>query len=324
MNDSGEKILLIINPKAGRSGAEKLAGKLAARLEEGGALVTRILTSEPGHARRIAFSQGADYDCLVACGGDGTLSEVIGGLMQLESRPDVGFLPVGSTCDIARTFRLPAQPRKAAQVILEGTPFPVDIGRVEGSPSQMREDLPEGVVPSDPSRLPDSFTYVASFGAFTETSYATRRRLKKTLGHLAYLLTGLQSVSRIRPYDVSVSLDGTDYSGSYIFGGVLNSFSVGGLVKLDDVLFNDGLFEVLLVKPPHNVGQTAKLLALLLRRKTGDAIIRRRASEIVFGCQEALSFTLDGEYGGSRTEWTLRNSRQAVRLRVPAAPGTRI
>lgn len=323
MSGTGQKILVIINPNAGRFGATELAAKLCGELRQAGTVVREVFTAGRGDAREIAFTEAPAYEVVVACGGDGTLSEVISGLMRLRFPPDVGFLPIGSTCDIARTFKLPSDPRKAAQGILTGIPFPVDIGRVHGSRPLIRRDLPEGVAPDSPDQVPDYFSYVTSFGAFTETSYATRRRLKKTLGHFAYILTGLQSVGSIRPFDTTVLLDGADYSGSYIFGGVLNSFSVGGMVKLDDVVFNDGLFEVLLVKPPRNAGQTAQLISHLLRRKTSEAIIRRRASEIIFRFKEAVPFTVDGEYGGSRTDWQIQNIKQAIRLRLQSPPGTR-
>lgn len=323
MSGTGLKILVIINPNAGRFGATELAAKLCGELRQAGAVVREVFTAGRGDAREIAFTEAPAYGLVVACGGDGTLSEVISGLMRLRFPPDVGFLPIGSTCDIARTFKLPSDPRKSAQGILTGIPFPVDIGRVHGSRPLIRRDLPEGVAPDSPDQVPDYFSYVTSFGAFTETSYATRRRLKKTLGHFAYVLTGLQSLGGIRPFDTTVLLDGADYSGSYIFGGVLNSFSVGGMVKLDDVVFNDGLFEVLLVKPPRNAGQTAQLISHLLRRKTSDAMIRRRASEIIFRFKEAVPFTVDGEYGGSRTDWQIQNIKQAIRLRIQSPPGTR-
>lgn len=321
MNGTGEKILVIINPNAGRYGATELAAELCGQLRQAGAVVREVFTTARGDAREIAFTQGPSHQVVVACGGDGTLSEVISGLMRLRFPPDVGFLPIGSTCDIARTFKLPGKPLKAAQVILNGIPYPIDIGRIQGSLPLIRQDLPPGVAPEDPGQLPDYFSYVTSFGAFTEASYATRRRLKKALGHFAYVLTGLQSVGSIRPFQTTVLLDGADYSGSYIFGGVLNSASVGGLVKLDDVIFNDGLFEVLLVRPPRNVGQTARLVSQLMRQKTGDAIIRRRASHITFRFGKAVPFTVDGEYGGSRTDWQIHNIKQAIRLRVQSLPG---
>ncbi len=323
MNGVGQNILVIINPNAGRYGASELAGKLCGELRKAGSSVREVFTTGIGDAREIAFTQGPAHDIVVACGGDGTLSEVVSGLMRPGFPPHVGFLPIGSTCDMARTFKLPSEPLKAARSILAGIPFAIDIGRVHGSQPQIRHDLPEGISPSRPEQLPAYFTYVASFGAFTETSYATRRHLKKALGHFAYLLTGLQSVGRIRPHETTVLLDGVDYSGSYIFGGVLNSFSVGGLVKLNDVVFDDGLFEVLLVKPPRNLGQTAKLVSRILQRKTSDDMIRRRAHDIIFRFKEPVSFTVDGEYGGSRTDWELNNIKQAIRLRVPSAPGTR-
>lgn len=316
-----QKVLLIVNPKAGREEAPAAADRLSRELERLGARTHLLYTEGKGDARDLARDLAGDYDLVVACGGDGTFSEVISGLMALESAPQVGFLPVGSTCDVARTFQLSANPVKAAQDMVQGIAYAIDIGQVGGSPPSLRQDLPPEVVPEDPRLLPGHFSYVASFGAFTEASYATRRQLKKVLGHFAYVLKGLQSLASIQTVQTSVLLDGVDYSGAYIFGGVVNSFSVGGMVKLDDVLFDDGYFEVLLVKPPHNLGQTAKLISLLLRQKTGDRIIRRRARDIQFSFPQPVSFTIDGEYGGCRTEWTIKNIPRALKLRVLKAPG---
>jgi YegS/Rv2252/BmrU family lipid kinase len=320
MSEVTEKILVIINPNAGKYGATQKAEQLCKALKASGAFVQSRATEGIGHARDIVSQEASHYDLVVACGGDGTLSEVVSGLMRLDTPPDVGFLPVGSTCDIARNFRLPSHPQKAAHVLLKGIAYPLDIGRVTGSVPELRDDLPEGVVPDETELLPDHFSYVTSFGAFSETSYATKRELKKSLGHFAYVLTGLQSVPHIHPVETKVTLDGDDYSGAYIFGGVLNSYSVGGMVKIDQVSFNDGLFEVLLVKPPKNMGQIARLLSLLLRRKTGDAIIRRRAREVVFEFPDKVSFTIDGEYGGSRHLWRIENIERAIRLRVAEPP----
>lgn len=323
MSLPAQKPLIIINPEAGRYKASDSAAILRRELERRGALVREIFTTGIGDAREIASREAGDHDLIIACGGDGTLSEVISGLMRLESPPDVGFLPVGSTCDIARTFQLSARPVQAAHEMVSGVAYAIDIGRIGGSNPLLRDDLPPGVVPDRPELLPDHFTYVSSFGAFTETSYATGRELKRSLGHFAYILKGLQSVARIHPQTCSVLLDGEDYSGEYIFGGVLNSFSVGGLVKLDQVYFDDGYYEVLLIEPPRNLGQTASLVSQLLRRRTGPAMTRKRAREIVFTFPQPVSFTVDGEYGGTRTEWTMTNIPRAIRLRVPRAPGTR-
>ncbi|HZK28718.1 MAG TPA: YegS/Rv2252/BmrU family lipid kinase [Clostridia bacterium] len=320
MSQTPANVLVIINPHAGRSGSTKPAKLLCDELRRANTKVREVYTTGIGHAREIAFKEGAPYDLVVACGGDGTLSEVVSGLVLLGTPPDVGFLPIGSTCDVAQTFELSSDPTRAAHDMLHGISFAIDIGRVNGSASLMREDLPDGVVPDHPDKLPSHFTYVASFGAFTETSYGTRRELKKMLGHLAYIVTGIWSVKEVRPVKTDVALDGVDYSGDYIFGGILNSFSVGGLIRLDDVLFDDGLFEVLLVKPPKNVGQIAKLVSLLLRRKTGDAIIRKRTRQAVFKFDKPVSFTVDGEYGGAREMWQITNIPCAIHLRIPKPP----
>lgn len=324
MNRPADDVLAIINPNAGRQGATALAARLCATLRQAGVPVQEVLTGGMGDARRIAAERAASHSLVVACGGDGTLSEVISGLMQVDDPPDVGFLPIGSTCDVARNFKLSSKPEKAAHELLEGISYPLDIGLVGGAEAVLRTDLPAGVVPASAHELPRHFSYITSFGAFTEAAYATRRRLKKTLGHFAYVLRGFQTIGQLSPIEAEVTLDGLDYSGRYLFGGVINSFSVGGLVKLNDVLLNDGLFEVLLVKPPRNLSQAARLVSRLLRRRTDDTMIRERAREIRFRFSEPVSFTVDGEYGGTRSDWQISNLRQAVRLRVKEAPGHRL
>ncbi len=324
MRDTFKTALIIVNPKAGpgQHGAIDSADDLIQEFQNGGVRSRKRTTSGISDARDIAFKEAGQYDLVVACGGDGTLSEVVAGLMRLESPPPVGFLPVGSTCDVARTFQLSSNPKQAAREILLGTSFAIDIGHISGSKPILRSDLPEGVVPAHREQLPDYFTYIASFGAFTETSYATRRALKKMLGHLAYVLTGLQSVIDIAPMEVDVKIDGVDYSGTYIFGGIVNSFSVGGMIRLDDVIFDDGFFEVMLVKPPRNVGQIAKLLSRLLNRKRTSSIIRKKAREVILEFKEPVSFTVDGEYGGTRTTWRIYNIPSAIKLRVHHPPAT--
>lgn len=314
------RALVIVNPKAGKSGAVKASDHLIAALSEQGLSIEKTLTSGLMDARDIAYQQGAAFDLVVACGGDGTLSEVISGLMRLEERPPVGFLPVGSACDVATTFKLPADPKKAAAIMARGMSFAIDIGKLSGSSAILRDDLPDGVVPTSQELLPDYFTYVASFGAFTETSYATRRALKKRLGHFAYVLSGVKALGQIHRIETKIKVDDNDLSGTYIFGGALNSYSVGGMVKLDDVLLNDGLFELMLVKPPQSVSQFSGLLARLLRHQTGGVIERVRGRKMTFTFNEPVSFTIDGEYGGTRTAWTIENVPQAIQLRVEKPP----
>jgi len=312
--------LIIVNPKAGRHGAIDSANQLIQELQNGGVRSCKKTTSGISHARDIASNEAGQYDLVVACGGDGTLSEVVAGLMRLESPPPVAFLPVGSTCDVARTFNLSPIPKIAARVIVNGISFAIDIGHVSGSTPLLRSDLPKGVVPEHREQLPDYFTYITSFGAFSETSYATRRNLKKRLGHFAYVLKGLQSVKDIEPMDVEITIDGVDYSGTYIFGGIINSFSVGGMIRLDDVLFDDGLFEVMLVRPPKNVGQIAKLISRLLQSKRSSSIIRKKAREVILTFKKPVSFTIDGEYGGTRETWRIYNIPSAIKLRVDRPP----
>lgn len=315
------KVLVIANPNAGRQSKEEPWTDLCRRLRDVGTDVCLMETTKPHDATDYAIRIGSDYDIVCACGGDGTLSEVVGGLMTLTRPPYLAFLPIGSTCDVANTFGLSADPRKASETILYGPAFSVDIGKIEGSEAALRTDLSSDIVPDDPSLLPDHFTYVASFGAFTETSYATPRSLKKTLGHLAYMLEGLRSLSSIRPYSATTLLDGTDrLDDELVFGSVINSSSIGGMLSLEGARFDDGRFEILLVRKPGSLLEIPRLLTNLLGNKDDPLIIRRTAADITFEFTQAVSFTVDGEYGGTRVRWDIRNQARALRLKVPELP----
>ena len=173
-----KKLLMIVNPRAGRS---KPRGPLfdAARIFcRAGYLLSIRDTDAPGEATAIAAGEGADYDAVVAVGGDGTLNEVISGLMKLEKRPPLGYLAQGSTNDFASSLHISKKPAAAAEAMVSAAPRQLDIGRWNGR----------------------HFVYVASFGAFTKSSYTAPQAAKNALGHFAYILEGMKDLNSLRPY----------------------------------------------------------------------------------------------------------------------------
>lgn len=315
------KVLIIANPVAGRNTNAKPWLELEEELLQTGVAVTIRKTSQKYDATLIAASEGSAYDFVCACGGDGTLSEVASGLMLLTERPYLAFLPTGSTCDVAKSFNLPSEPHLAAETMLFGPSFAIDIGLISGSEVFIRSDLPDGSAPDEVNRLPRYFTYVSSFGVFSETSYATPRNLKKALGYFAYVLSGIKSLSTIESLRVKVTRDGRSTVESLIFGAVANSSSIGGVLEINGARFDDGKFELLLVRTPDSIMQIGPMLNNLINNHNDPLIIRELVTDCQFEFLDDLnSMTVDGEYGGTRQNWHFTNQPRSIKLKVPELP----
>ena len=293
-----EQLLLIYNPTSG-------TGRVATRLSEivdvctkAGWLVTAYPTQLKGDATRIARELGGQYGRVICMGGDGTLSEVAAGLMELEGPPPLGYIPFGSTNDCATTLRLPRSHRQAARVAAAtGVPVPADMGLLNGHP----------------------FVYVAAFGAFTKVAYDTPQDLKHSLGHLAYILEGIASLPTISPYHLRVEYDGQVLEDDFFFGMVSNTLSIGGMKppNADQVVLDDGLFEVTLVKKPVSLADVANgfqaLINLAPAEGTG-ALVQFQARRLVFTADHPLPWTIDGEFGGQQSVNEVVNCQRALRV----------
>lgn len=288
-------MLFLYNPTAGKG---RVTADLAAVLDvftKAGYLTTVYPTQGKADATRIAAELGGQFDRVVCSGGDGTLSETVSGLMQLDHPPVLGYIPFGSTNDCATTLRLPRDPVKAAQTASEtGVPRPWDIGRLNGRP----------------------FVYAAAFGAFTEVSYDTPQDLKNTFGHLAYVMAGIASLPSITPYHLRIECDDQVLEDDFFYGMVCNTISVGGMKALptDRVVLDDGLFEVILVRKPTSITDLTDSLQALIRQEPpqSGAVLSFHASHLKFTAEKPIPWTLDGEYGGSHEINVVENCRQAL------------
>lgn len=291
-----KKCLLIINPKAGRM---TLKGKLFDIVDvlSRQYTVTVCPTQRAGHAAQLAASAAAaGYDVVVCAGGDGTLNETVTGLLKGESPLPVGYIPAGSTNDFASGLGLPKNPIKAAQAIVEGECHPQDIGNFNGE---------------------RKFTYIASFGAFTETSYNTNQNLKNVLGHLAYVLEGAKALPKIKAIPMKVVFDGNEVQGEYIFGCVANATSIGGVLRLQDDYLNfyDGIFEILLIRKPKNIVELNNIITQLVRYEyDGDLVRLYRGSRVECLFEGTLDWSLDGEHVPSRSHAVIENIHHGVQF----------
>ena len=221
MDAQEKKLLMIVNPRAGKNKSRGPLYDAAAIFSGNGYLVRIHNTVAPGDARDCARREGGHYDAVVAVGGDGTLNEVVTGLMKLDAPPPLGYLPQGSTNDFAASLKLSQDPAEAAMTVAQSAGRRLDIGQWNRR----------------------YFVYVASFGAFTRSSYSAPQNVKNALGHFAYLLEGVKDLDSLRPYPIRLTADGENLDGEYLFGAICNTLSIGGIVKLtpEQVALDDGV-----------------------------------------------------------------------------------
>ena len=291
------KLLFIYNPMSGKGRVGEGLSMILDEFTRNGWLTTAYPTQCRGDAARLAREAGPDFDRVICAGGDGTLSEVVSGLMELEKPPLLGYLPFGSTNDCATTLNLPRNPLEAAHVAsLSGVPRPSDIGALNGKP----------------------FVYVAAFGAFTQVAYATPQDMKNAFGHLAYIMEGIASLPTISPFHMKVEYEGNVIEDNFYFGMVTNALSIGGMktVKREHVILDDGLFEVNLVKKPVSLMDVADGFSSLLAPGvvSGGSLVHFQASRIKFTCDRSVPWTIDGEFGGEQEINEVVNHRKALNI----------
>ena len=293
-----KKLMLIINPAAGHGGYEENFGEALRLLDGAGYRTTLFYTTGPRQATEYAARYAKDYDTVACVGGDGTLSEVIAGLMTLTDPPDVGYFPMGTTNDIATTLGLPKNDTlSAARCLIQGTPHPFDVGGF-GKDAY--------------------FAYIAAFGAFTEVSYTTPQDQKKALGHLAYVLQGMALLPKLESIPTVVEYDGGRFEGRVLYGSMSNSSSVAGMIKFTDsmVQLGDGLSELVLVKDPGNMEGVGDILSAVLTQtyEESENLLIVHTKKARFHFEKPVAWTRDGEAGGEFTDVELCNYNAPVRI----------
>jgi len=293
-----KKLLFIYNTHAGKGRVGLHLAEIQDNLCAAEFQVTIHPTRGKGDAAGVVLEVGAAYDRIVCSGGDGTLHEVVTGLLSLppEQRPPVGYIPAGTTNDFARNLKLPRSIAEKAAVAADGILRPIDVGRFNDQ----------------------QFVYIAAFGAFTDVAYSTKQEFKSLFGHLAYLLEAATRLGSIESYHVTVEYDGQVLKGDFAYGMVSNTISVGGFKGLPgaEVDLDDGLFEIMLIRQPTNPLHVQSILRNLLQGKVteDDVVILLRGGDITITCVENLPWTLDGEYGGNHTQVHIINEHKAVTI----------
>lgn len=293
-----KKILFIYNPRSGKAQIKYKLNDILETFVRAGYEVTVYPTLKTGDAGELVKNRDQDYELIVCSGGDGTLDEVVTGMMQSGRRTPIGYIPAGSTNDFAGSLGLPKSMLRAAQVAIEGKDFPCDVGSFND----------------------DIFVYIAAFGIFTDVSYETDQEMKNILGHMAYILEGMKRLPSVRSYPMKVSYKGCTIVDDFIFGMVTNSRSVGGFKDITgkNVKMDDGVFEVTLIRKPKNpIELNAIIFALLGKTIDPATMYFFRTEEVTFEApEESVAWTLDGEDGGRHVKVTINNICKGIDIRV--------
>lgn len=292
-----KKLLFILNPHAGKAQIKGRLLQIVDLMVKKGYDVTVYPTQAKRDALKMVQKRAEEFDLIVCSGGDGTLDEAVSGMMLSGKKVPLGYIPAGSTNDFANSLKIPKDMVKAAEIAVSGQKFACDIGMFNQKP----------------------FVYVAAFGMFTAVSYKTRQEWKNILGHAAYLLEGVKSLTEITSYHLRVECAGRVIEDEFIYGMITNSNSVGGFKNMTgkNVLLDDGKFEVTLIKMPKNIVELNAILGSLTNLIDDTELIYSFKSDcITFLSEENVSWTLDGEYGGSLHEVTIKNIKQALEIMV--------
>lgn len=290
-----ERLLFIYNPNAGKG---KIRSKLSSIIELFSGYGFEVIvfpTTKKLDAREIVKDYVKQNRCdrIVCAGGDGTLNEVAGGLMLIDKVVPIGYIPSGTTNDFGYSLRLPRNLLVAAELAATGSVFYCDIASINGI----------------------FFTYTASFGLFSDVSYETPQNMKNILGRSAYILSGISKIASIKPYKIRVEFEDQVIEDEFLLGMLANADSVGGFRGLTgkDVMYDDGFFEMLLIRMPRNVIEINSIIYELLKGEfDAKYVIYQRVSKVHISSEDSLPWSLDGEDGGDINNAEIIVHKQAI------------
>ncbi len=294
-----KRLLFIINPNAGKGGIKGDLFDIILTFSKAGYEIITYMTTGPEDAERKVIDDGADYDLIVCAGGDGTLDNTVCGYMKMgDKKTPIGYIPVGTTNDFARSLKISRKPCEAATQIVNGELSKIDVGCMDGK----------------------YFIYIAAFGVFTGVSYSTKQSLKKVMGHSAYVVEAIKNIANIKSYAIEADFDGKTVTGEYIFGMFSNTFSVGGFKVRGTkyVVLDDGKFDCLLIKKPQNPAELQQIISAALLNDFSDdnLFFKHTASIAKIKCSKPIPWTLDGEFGGNLYNTEIKVAQKALTMCV--------
>lgn len=293
------KILIIVNPKAGKGKIKKDIPIIREKLENKNYEVDVKYTTIKNNATNIITEYKENIDILIVCGGDGTLSEVINGIQKINKNVFLGYIPTGTTNDFAKSINSSFDKMNIANKINEYNSRKIDMGIINEK----------------------GFIFSVTFGIFSSTSYKVSTKWKNRVGRLAYLVHGITELFNYKTYKLKIKLSKEEIiEDEFIFGSISNSNYVGGfhIYINKKIELDDGKFELLLVKKPKNFIELLKLVYKVITGNLKDEkIYCLKIDNLSIESKEEFEIAVDGEYGGALKKIDLFNLKQYIDFIVP-------
>ena len=290
-----KKLLYIYNPMSGQKTIGNHLSEIVEYFSKKSYFPTVYATQKANDAREKVKEFSKEYEEILVSGGDGTLDEVVSGLLKSEEKSIIGYIPTGSTNDFSRSLKIPTDINKATKLAINGETMDIDVGKFNSK----------------------FFTYVAAFGSIAQVSYETDQSMKNIFGRFAYILEGVKTVSNLKAYKAKITIDDEVFEEEFIHFMATNSVSVGGFNNFykKNIGLDDGIFEAVLIKKPNGLIELNQIIDGLRSKKENDNVIFRSGSVFKVESDEKISWTLDGDYGGSYKKSEIKVLNRAVKMR---------
>lgn len=290
-----KKLLYIYNPMSGQKTIGNHLSEIVEYFSKKSYFPTVYATQKANDAREKVKEFSKEYEEILVSGGDGTLDEVVSGLLKSEEKSIIGYIPTGSTNDFSRSLKIPTDIKKATKLAINGETMDIDVGKFNSK----------------------FLTYVAAFGSIAQVSYETDQSMKNIFGRFAYILEGVKTVSNLKAYKAKITIDDEVFEGEFIHFMATNSVSVGGFNNFykKNIGLDDGIFEAVLIKKPNGLIELNQIIDGLRSKKENDNVIFRSGSVFKVESDEKISWTLDGDYGGSYKKSEIKVLNRAVKMR---------
>ena len=291
---SDKNVLLVVNPCSGKTRTRSSAEDIIKEFPEDEYDFSVHNTTCRGDATRIVKERYDDMDMVICCGGDGTLNETINGVMDMVERKPIGYIPMGTTNDLANTLNIPLKLKDAVELIRSGQTNSYDIGLFNNR----------------------YFSYVAIFGAFSSASYTTSQKMKNMFGHSAYFWKGFMDWGSLKPIHVKVEYDDGVFEDDVMLGAVTNSTSMGGICKFDrsKIKLNDGYFELFIIKKISLLTVPELFFKVQKQDYSHEAFVFIKTRQAKFTFSKPVEWSLDGEFGGEHKNVNINVLSKAVRI----------
>ncbi len=295
-----KKYMVIYNPSSGRELAGNRifnAAKIA--IEKRDLEITFFATKKKDDAMEKAMEAcSEEYDMIIACGGDGTIHEVVDGIMKSEKKTKLGILPAGTVNDFAEQLHLPTTSQEFAQMLLNEKFETIDVGRIENT----------------------YFTNVVCGGAFTDIAHTVNTDSKTFFGKYAYYFQAAVDIpgQLDKSYKIKYTLDDKEsYIDTFLFI-ISNTTGAGGFKYLSpNAKYDDGLLDIVVFEK----SSPADLFQIFTKLFNGNHINHPKvhylqAKDLKIECEEELIIDVDGELWG-KAPIELRSIHNVLEILVP-------